>query len=166
MQLSSSGGAIGERIMLPMPLAGAVLRRSLAARWCDTAQIAVSAGLDLPAAIELAGEASGSRLLQADSRLLIELLGQGVPLSSASTRLLPRSVPTAIEFASAHNDLATVLRTLAEMYQRQAELRAGAIPAILTPLLLIFIAIAVGFVLVGLLLPLVQLISGKGNFKL
>ena len=48
-RLSPGGAAIGEQIMLSTPLVGPVLRKSLAARWCDAAQIAVSAGIDLPA---------------------------------------------------------------------------------------------------------------------
>lgn len=166
VRFTSWGGALGEWIVLPMPLIGPVLRRSLAARWCDAAMIAISAGLDLPAAIELAGDATGSRAMQRDGAALVELLGQGVPLSLSLPRLLPASIPASIEFAAKHNDLPTVLQTLAEMYQRQAELRVDAIPAILTPLLLLFIAVSVGFVLVGLLLPLVQLISGISNWKL
>ncbi len=166
LRLTSWGSALGERIVLPLPLIGPVLRASLAARWCDATKIAIDAGLDLPAAIELASDATGSNGLQADGRLLIDLLRDGSPLTSAHTKLLPPSVPAAIEFASAHNDLSNVMATLAEMYQRQAELRVEAIPSILTPLLLIFMAASIGFVLVGLLLPVIRLIDNLLRIKI
>ncbi len=154
------GGAISERIALPMPVIGPVLRRSLAARWCDTVKIAVSAGVDLPAPSNWPAmrpdrrDPARRRGAHRASRSGHASLYGGFP------RLLPASIPASIEYGANHTDLPTVLQTLAEMYQRQAELRVEAIPAIVTPLLILFIAGSIGFVLLALFLPLVHLISG------
>lgn len=65
-----------------------------------------------------------------------------------------------MQFASVSHDLPATLGALGDLYQRQAELRLGAIPGILTPLLVLLIALAIGFILLGLLAPLLALISG------
>jgi type II secretory pathway component PulF len=44
------------------------------------------------------------------------------------------------------------------MYQQQAEVRLGMIPALLTPLLIIFVAVIIGFVIVGLFFPMILMI--------
>src|SRR5687767_10587247 len=46
-----------DAVVLPLPLIGPVLRRNMIARWCDAVRLGVEAGLDLPRAVQLAGEA-------------------------------------------------------------------------------------------------------------
>lgn len=159
VRLGRSGRFV-ERTLLPAPLIGPVLRANLVARWCDAAKVGVDAGLDLPAALELAGDATGSGRLAADGKALIDALAGGRPLTAAQTRLLPQTVPAAMQFASGFQDLGSTLATLSEMYQRQAELRMAAIPGILTPAMVIIIALVLGFVIVALLAPLLAMLQG------
>lgn len=166
VRLGYSGPVI-ETLLVPAPLIGPVLRANLVARWCDAVKVGVDAGLDLPGAIELATDATASARLGADGKALIDTLAAGRPLASAQTRLLPATVPAAMQFASGFHDLSTTLGTLSEMYQRQAELRMNAIPGIITPMLVIFIALLIGFVVIALMAPLLVLITGVsgGNVK-
>ena len=151
---------IVERLLWPAPLIGPVLKANAVARWCDAVKLGVGAGMDLPASIEMASEATRSRRLWADGKELIEVMSHGRPLVSARTRIIPATVPAAIEFASGAHDLPGTLGSLSEMYQRQAELRLSALPGILTPLMVLLIAVLIGFVIMGLMLPLVTLIQG------
>jgi type II secretory pathway component PulF len=154
-------GAAMDAIARWMPLVGPVLRRNLVARWCDGLRLGVSAGADLPAAIRIAGDAAGSPALQRDGEELIAQLELGGPLDGAPRgEMLPPTVPATLHFASGHQDLPTTIAALGEMYERQAELRLSAIPAILTPLLVLLIACLIGFVLFGLLAPLLRMIEG------
>jgi type IV pilus assembly protein PilC len=151
--------AVADALLLPLPLIGPVLRASLMARWLDAARIAVDAGLDLPAAAALAGDAAGSPALRRDSQALSDNLQAARPLTAAKTEILPATVPAAIEFASGHNDLPATLDALSDLYRRQADLRVDIVPTVLTPLLVILIAITVGFVLAGLFLPMVNYLN-------
>ena len=151
-----------DRFVLPLPLVGPVLRLNLIARWCDALRLGVAAGLDLPASVELAGDVTGSPSLQRDGRGLVALLESGRPLSTPrpDDKLLPATVPAAIELASGHHDLPRTLETLADMYERQAESRLAALPAIITPLLVLLVAAVTGFVIAGLLLPMARAMEG------
>lgn len=168
------GPAIIERVIIPLPLIGPIIRDNLLARWCDAARIAVDSGLDLPSAISLAGDATRSRQLSKDGEALMAALAAGRPLTDAKTRLLPPSVPATLQFSSGTNDLGTTLGSLAELYQRQTDLRLAALPGILTPILVIVLALLIGFVIIALLAPIVSLIesmtggtsSGGGGLKL
>lgn len=160
LQRLGYGSAIVERFIIPMPLVGPVLRSNIIARWCDAARIGVEAGLDLPASMELANDATGSARLSADGAALSQALAAGKPLTAANTKLLPPTVPAAMQLASANQDLGTTLRSLSDLYERQAELRMNAIPGILTPLLLLLISVIIGFVILGLMWPLLRMIDG------
>lgn len=165
LRAAGRGGWLVDRLVLPLPLVGPVLRNNLAARWCDAVRLGVSAGLDLPAAIRLAGDATDSPRLRREGEALVALLEAGQPLAAATAarrRVLPATVPAAIELASGHHDLPHTLQTLAEMFQRQAEARLAAIPAVLTPMLLILISVVIGFVIAGLLLPMTTLLRNLG----
>src|SRR5688572_17181769 len=151
---------VTEHVLLHLPLVGTVLRRNLVARWCDALRIGVSAGVDLPGAIRLAGDAVGSSKLRDDGEKLIGALEAGVPLERGRpTTLLPATVVASLELAQSHHDLPTTLATLAQMYQQQAETRLNMIPSILTPLLLILTALAIGFVVLGLFAPFLSLLQ-------
>jgi type II secretory pathway component PulF len=152
--------AVADRMLIAIPIVGPVLRFNLIARWVDAVSIGITAGLELPAAIALAADATASPLLRQDSAELKALLAMGRPLSAARGRLLPATIPTAIEVSASERDLPDTLATLSELYDRQAQLRLERIPAVLTPLLVMLIAILVGFVIVGLLYPLILLIRG------
>jgi type II secretory pathway component PulF len=143
-----------------LPLIGPVIRKNLLARWLDAMRIAVSAGLDLPAAIALAGEAVGSPALLRDGRAMISAIESGKPIDSVTQlKFLPASIPAAIGLASTSSDLPIALDTLAQMQQQQAEIRLTILPALLTPLLLALVAGLIIFVLAGLLLPLFRMLT-------
>ena len=161
LRLSGHHRAAADLLVLPIPLIGPVLRRNLIARWCDAVRLGVQAGLDLPRAIALAGDAIGSPGLKHDSDDLIEAVqsGQRVDMLAGHTRVLPATVPAAMSLSIPNQDLAATLGTLSDMYQQQAETRLALLPSLLTPLLLILIAVAIGFVVLALFLPFISLIQ-------
>ena len=150
---------IVDHLIIPLPLVGPVLERNLIARWCDAVRLGVQAGLDLPAAIDLAGDAVGSPTLREDGQKLSDALAKGQPLDQAQpTRLLPTTVTTVIALGSQQHDLPNMLGTLSQMYQQQAETRLAMIPGVLTPILIIFISIVIGVVVAALFIPFLSLL--------
>jgi len=148
-----------DHLVLPMPLVGPVLERNLVARWCDAVRLGVQSGMDLPAAMDLAGETVGSPRLRADGRKLTEALAAGRPLEqSEPTKILPPTVAAVIALGSEQHDLPTMLGTLSEMYQQQAETRLAMIPGLLTPILIVCIAIVIGGVILAMFLPFLTLL--------
>src|SRR5205814_806224 len=116
---------------LRLPLVGPVLRRNLIARWCDALRIGISAGMDLPAALTLAGEIVASPALIRDGQELVALLDSGQRFDAAparKSRLLPTTVPAALQLAADHNTLPQTLESLSQLYQNQAELRMSTLP--------------------------------------
>ena len=160
LRMSGRDRAAFDKVIIPLPLIGSVLWRNMIARWCDAVRLAVQAGLDLPRAIELASEAIASPTLREDGRELIRALESGQPLDRAADRMLflPATIPAAMALSDRSHDLAATLATLSEMYQQQAEVRLGMIPGVLTPMLIILVALLVGVVIMGLFLPFLALI--------
>ncbi len=151
---------VKELLLLPIPVIGPAVWRNLLARWCDALKLGVQAGLDLPAAITLAGQAVASPRLIRDGQSLIGSLNTGQALDAGKpTRWIPQTVVVVLSNAAKNNDLPEGLNTLSLMFQQQAELRVAMVPTILTPLLILFLAVMVGFVIIGMFAPTISLVS-------
>jgi type IV pilus assembly protein PilC len=148
-------------LALPIPLIGPILHKNLIARWCDAMRLGVEAGIDLPAAVQLACTIIGSPALSRDCKTIIGQLTSGQSLDSAAKRLriLPPPVLAVVQTSADRNDLPHALATLSAMYQQQADMRLSSIQALLTPALIIGVGIVIGFVVVGLFSPLIALIQ-------
>jgi type II secretory pathway component PulF len=151
---------IKEILLTPIPLIGPAIRRNLLARWCDALKLGIVAGLDLPLAITLAGQAVGSPRLIDDGQAIVDAINAGQPLDeNIKTRWIPQTVIVVLAMASATNDLPGGLSTLSTLFQQQAEMRLTALPAVLTPILIILIASVICFVVLAMFAPFFSLIS-------
>jgi type II secretory pathway component PulF len=148
-------------LALPLPMVGPVLRRNLIARWADALKLAVQAGIDLPAGLTLAADIVASPALHRDTQKVIAQLSAGEALDAMPSHLhvLPKTTLAVLQTSSERNDLPAALETLSIMYHQQAELRLNSIAAVLTPLLLIGVAILIAFVVLALFAPLISLIQ-------
>lgn len=161
LRMSGKDQFVSEYVLFHLPLVGGVLKRSTIARWCDASALGVGAGLDLPASLDLAGDAVASPKLQRDGRTISSALQKGEPLDRAGqhTVLLPATVLAGIELASQNHDLAASLETMGRMYHQQAEVRIHSIPAVLMPALLMIVALFIGTVILALFAPLISLLQ-------
>lgn len=152
--------SLRDWLVLPLPLIGPVIKKSLLAGWCDAVRMGVEAGLDLPAALGLAGETCGSPQLRRDSQAVISTLNTGVSLDAAAPgKILPATVIMGMALGAQHHDLTSTLASLSDMYQQQADVRLNLLPSILTPLLVLAVAALVGLTVLALLMPLLALIG-------
>jgi type IV pilus assembly protein PilC len=91
---------------------------------------------------------------------MIAAVNSGHPLSAAGTpKILPPTVIAAMEMSADRGDLPITLRAMAQMYQEQAELRLETIQAILTPILLVVMGLAIGALMVAMFAPLLSVLN-------
>ena len=165
LRLTGRAGMMTDYVIMRLPIVGGILRASALARWCDSLRLGVDAGLDLPRAMALASEATGSRRITQDSAALSVALSSGQQLNTVHRDLLPATVPAAFELASRSGDLSTTMGTLSRMYEQQADRRLHMLPGILTPVLVVLTGFFIGLTVLAMFLPLVKLVqsvSGGG----
>jgi general secretion pathway protein F len=156
--------AICERAMLAIPLLGAAIRCSLLARWCDAMRLAVASRLDLPGAIDLAGQATGSAALIEDGRGLKVAHQVGQPLAQAAhLRVVTPLVLAAIETAMHAGGLEAMLLTLRDLYRTQAEQRLAMFAAVARPASLAVLGLLLAAVIASILWPLITLLEFFGG---
>jgi type II secretory pathway component PulF len=159
----AAGRVLWARFVYSLPLVGALIRSARLAAFTDLLGILVERSVPLPEALRLASAASSDPLLAEGGKQIEYDLSLGLPLGEALGQhgLVPELVIWMTRFAERQGTLGASLRHLAQMYRRQAELRAALLRTVLPPLLVILVAaVLVGLFVFGLLGPLYKLLGG------
>ncbi|HMD53215.1 MAG TPA: type II secretion system F family protein [Phycisphaerae bacterium] len=145
---------------LHVPFLGPALRNAIIACWCDGLKIAVAGGLDLPAAVELAGSITGSPAAIEDGKKISAAITRGANLDQTPHgKMIPATVTATLQNAIQANNLSDSLGVLSESFGRASQSRAAMIPAILTPVFLIVMGGAIFFVIYAMVLPFLHLMQ-------
>ncbi|MEO0586559.1 MAG: type II secretion system F family protein [Planctomycetota bacterium] len=150
---------LSDTFIVPLPIVGPAVRAIHVARWCDSVRLGVLASLPLPETLKLAWASTDSPSVRRDCASLTAAVASGKPLDDARLRLLPAPAVTTLSLASDGRDLAGVLSDLSALYANVAETRLNAIHIVLSPLLLIMVAVILGLTITALFAPLIKLLQ-------
>ena len=117
----------------------------------------------LPEGLRLAAEASSDPLLTEGAKHIEGRLRQGVPLGDAlkEQKLVPELVVWMVRFGERQGSLGPSLHQVAQLYRRQAEVRATLLRTILPPLLILLLAGSLGLLFIfGVMAPMYGLLDG------
>jgi len=151
------------RFVYSLPLFGTFLRAGRLATFSELLAILVEQSLPLREAFRLACQASSEPLLAAAAEKVDQALAQGQSLGVAlrEQRLVPELLAWMVGIGEQRGNLATALRQGADLYRRQADLRAGLLRTVFPPLVvLIASGVLVALFALAILLPLVRLLEG------
>ena len=149
-----------ERFVLRVPLLGTAVARFALVRFCRMLGTLVGAGVPLVTALHVAREAIGNQVLADTVTDAIEDVQRGTSLARSleSCRLLfPRSVVEMISVAEESSRLDQELTRLAGAYEQDLDRRLKMMVALAEPALLFVMAVLVGTVVIGMLLPIFNL---------
>lgn len=159
---TDAGRRAWARVLYAMPLVGTLIRSSRLAAFTDLLAILVEHALPLADAFRLAGHASSDPIMAQAARLVEQDLRDGATLGDSMRRrhLVPELIAWMTALGERRGRLAPSLRQAAEVYRRQAEMRALLLRTVLPPfLILTTAALIVGFFVFAMLMPLVKLIG-------
>lgn len=148
-------------ILRRLPGVGGIYGASVLARFSYTAALAALSGRTLPEILHAAGAAGGDPETEAASRRVAERVVSGQPLTiaAAGEKYIPPLWVTVATASGPRGDLPSALRELAQAYEARAQHRARTVRILLGPILLIVVGAILGVVILGILLPMLQLIQ-------
>lgn len=150
-----------ERLFRVLPLVGPMREAACLGRFCRTLSILLRRQLPLPEALrQTAAVLPNDPLLSHECRRLADAVEKGVSLDQAAAQSdLPPHVRRALQHWQEPEMLSDLLSGLADLYSRQAGLRASAASVALGPCLVVLIGLFVGFVVLGVFLPLIKVLN-------
>jgi len=161
LTLTVAGNRFLERVLLGVPLLGSAWRHGLLARLAQTMSVLVSSGSPMPLTVRLAGQSSGSLLLDRDCEMLAGQLeqGSGILEGGMSCRILPRLFLYSVQLGAQRNSLPENLNGLGQMYVQRTHLLQGRVQTLLLPAMIIAVGTMIGLTVLAMFLPLVKIVE-------
>lgn len=159
--LSPNGHALRERLVLRVPVLGSLIRNSLRARFLRAMAFAMHTGLPMPEALRLSAGATGSPSLVQDAEEVASRVERGGDLDGAcrNSRVVPPMFAYFVGVSGEHGDLRDGLIQLSKAYDSQALHAQSLLRSWFAPLAVVGVGLAIGFLILALFLPLVNLIQ-------
>ena len=87
--------------------------------------------------------------------------GSSLASQLIASKLFPPLVTHMISLGEKSGELEPMLKIVAENYEKQAEAKISGLTSILEPIMMIFLGIAVGFIVFSVIVPIMNLSSIK-----
>lgn len=164
MQSQSSKRAM-ERWRLKIPVAGTAMRMVAITRFCRILGTMLANGVPILQALAISRDATGSALLAENIDDAIKNVRAGEPLTEPlkGGGLFPEQVLAMISVAEESNQLQKVLLHIADSVERRTNQQVDQAVRLIEPVILCMVAAGIGFLALGLLLPIFTMASSLGQ---
>jgi len=154
-----------HKLSLRLPLLGSVVSNSLVATFSRTFGTLIQAGVPHIEALEIVRDSTGNDVLREAIEEVRRTVreGEGLARPMGESGLFDDLVVNMVDVGEETGELDTMLNKVADAYEKQVDRRIEAMFKLLEPLLLVVIAGMVGFIVVALFMPLLEIMSQLGN---
>jgi general secretion pathway protein F len=154
-----------ERWQLKIPVVGMALRLLAITRFCRILGTMLANGVPLLQALNISKDATGSKILADNITEAGEAVRDGKRLSEPLTkgRFIPEQILAMIAVAEESNNLDKVLVQIADTVERRTNRQVDQAVRLIEPAILCVVAGGIGFLALGLLLPVFTMASALGS---
>jgi type IV pilus assembly protein PilC len=162
---SVRGAVAIDRLKPQVPVVGDIWLKTQIAQFARTLSTLLAGGTPLVAALHTSSAAMGSRLISTSVDGAAERVkqGQSLHLSLAETRLIPELALEMIEVGEASGALTAMLTSVAEFYEEEVGTRLQRTLTWIPIVILVAMAVVIGFILIALYLPMFSLQLGTAG---
>ena len=151
-----------DKAILTMPLFGSLASRLAVARFSRTLGSLLENGVSMLAALDIVRNIVGNSLIAdavADAAKEVGK-GQGLGKALSETDLFPNLAIQMILVGEQSGELENMLGKIADVYEAEAESTIMRLTSLLEPLMILFMACVVGFIVISIILPIVEMNQG------
>ncbi|MFM7116316.1 MAG: type II secretion system F family protein [Planctomycetota bacterium] len=158
------GRQLVDRWVLHLPIMGDIVRQSAVSRFCRILGTLLANGVPLLRSLEISSKSIGNKLLEQAIIASAQNVSAGETLSKplTSSGLIPPATMAMIRIAEESNSLEQVLLKIADTSDKKIQRRLDILVRMIEPIMLLIIAAAVLFILLGLLLPVYDMSNAIG----
>jgi type IV pilus assembly protein PilC len=150
-----------DKIMLNLPVFGVVLRKIAVARFTRTLGTLISSGVPILDGLSITARTSGNAVLE---RALMQVRrsieeGRTIVDPLRESGVFPNMVTQMIGVGEATGAMDTMLQKIADFYEDEVDAATKDMLALMEPMLISFLGVAVGGIVISLYMPLFSMIS-------
>ena len=148
-----------EMIIKKLPMIGKLLDMSIYAQFCHTVATLLQAGVPLPQVLvvtagSIDNRRTGKKIRQAAGKLQA---GESLGMWMKEDGTFPQILKEVCAIGEESGELASMLASIGEYFDTQEEIAARKLAAGLEPALMVVLAIATGFIVISMYLPLLSM---------
>lgn len=162
---TEKGGRAADRWALMLPVFGQLIVKQALARFCRTFGTLQQSGVPILQAMEVVERTLGNRVVaeavaMARSRVRE---GQSMVPPLAASGVFPQMILEMINVGEETGTMDLMLHKVAEFYEDDVQRTSDRLQSILEPLIIVGLALVVGFIMLAMVLPMFDAITGVGQ---
>ena len=150
-----------DRLVIGLPVIGAVVRKVIVSRFSRTLATLVESGVPLLQSLDIVQEVVGNRVIGSvvgQARESVEK-GEKIAQSLKANAEFPRDAVQMISVGEETGRLGHMLNRVADLYDTTVRLSVRRLTTLIEPVLLIVLGVIVGFIMASMLLPMFDMIK-------
>jgi type IV pilus assembly protein PilC len=153
-----AGQVSWSRFKFSIPYVGALYKKLYLSRIADNLNVMLSSGISAVRALEITSNVVEDEIYEGILRESIDGVKGGQPLSATLLRYSPGYVPgifvQMLQIGEETGEMGNILDRLAKFYSREVNSAVDTLVSLIEPILIVALALGVGFLLAAVLLPI------------
>lgn len=158
---NKTGAFVTDWLALKIPILGLILSKSTTARTCRTLGTLIASGVPILEALSISRDTAGNHVFRRAFDHIYAAIREGesmaVPLRE--TRIVDEIVVNMVDVGEETGALDNMLYKVADIYEEEVEVLVEGLISMLEPLMVVVLGLIVGFIVIALFYPLIQLMN-------
>ena len=148
-----------DRLLLKMPIFGALIRKATIARFARTLSTMFAAGVPLVEALDSVAGASGNRVYyDATKRIQSEIsTGTSLTVAMQNTDVFPNMVLQMVAIGEESGALDSMLSKVADFFEAEVDDAVEGISSLMEPVIMVVLGVLIGGLVIAMYLPIFKL---------
>jgi type IV pilus assembly protein PilC len=148
-----------DRVVLKLPIFGAVIEKATIARWTRTLSTMFAAGVPLVEALESVGGASGNQVfVEATHKIRGEVsTGSALTVAMQNSGLFPNMVLQMAAIGEESGSLDSMLGKVADFYEAEVDDAVEALSSLMEPIIMVVLGTLIGGMVIAMYLPIFKM---------
>jgi type IV pilus assembly protein PilC len=158
---TDGGNMLIDRLLLKVPVVGALVQKVAVARFTRTLGTLIAAGVPILEGLRITARSAGNRVVQSAVMQAREAVTAGRPLSEPlrSAPVFPPMVMHMISVGESTGALDQMLSKVADFYDDEVDSAVGALMSLLEPVMIVILGVIIGGLVVALYLPIFKIVT-------
>lgn len=159
---TDKGRAVMDRVILKLPVAGILVKKVAVAKFTRTMGTLISSGVPIIEGLNITAKTAGNKVIETAIFEIIDDIkaGKGLAEPLRAQGIFPPMVVQMIDVGEQSGALETMLGKIADFYDQEVDDSVNALTAMLEPMLMVFLAVVVGYVVIAMYMPIFQMGAG------
>lgn len=148
-----------DRVLLKVPIFGALVEKAVVARWTRTLSTMFAAGVPLVEALDSVGGASGNSVYLTATESIQQEVSTGTSLTTAMTNvnLFPSMVIQMAAIGEESGSLDHMLGKAADFYEAEVDEMVAGLSSLMEPIIIVVLGTVIGGIVISMYLPIFKL---------